>query len=463
MSAKQTATKVVIVGAGMAGLSAARRLARSSVQVTLVDAHNYTTFPPMLFYVATAFLAPEDVVRPVRALLPRETAVEFQLGRVEAVDRDAHRVLLDDGRAIPFDYLVLAPGVVPAYGPVPGAAQHAIPMKTALDAARLRNSLLRSFEFATSHPDFVGHGPTSVAVIGGGPAGVEVAGYLADFLFRYSFPHDYPNLSRDRMRISMFELGDRLLPSLHPKLSRYALAHLRRRGVDVRLGAKVAEVDAGGLTLAGGERVTAATVVWAGGVGAADWIGHLGVPLERGRIVVDPDLRVRGYPDTFAVGDVAAVRSPTGALYPQVAQVALQSGRHAARQVDHLMAHEPTTPFRYRDKGTMAIVGRNAAIVQAGPIRLTGFPAWFAWGGLHLAYLPGLVNRLSAGQKFLLWHITHDTNARVLLEREPQPQAALKGAAVSFTTEGPLTVSASETRRTKADVSVAVRSSSRAE
>ena len=414
-------TKVVIVGAGMAGLSSARRLARSSVHVTLVDARNYTTFPPMLFYVATAFLSPEDVVRPVRALLRRYSGVDFQLGRVEAVDRDARQVLLAEGRAIPFDYLVLAPGVVPAFDPVPGADRHAIPMKTALDAARLRNSLLRSFEFATSHPDFADHGSTSVVVIGGGPTGVEVAGYLADFLFRYSFPHDYPNLSRDRMRISMFEAGDRLLPDLHPKLSRYALAHLRRQGVDVRLSTKVAEVDTGGVILGGGERVAAATVVWAGGVAAADWVAHLGVPLDRGRVLVDPDLRVLGYRDTFAIGDAAAIRSPTGALYPQVAQVALQSGRHVASQIRHLMAHEPTTSFRYHDKGTMAIVGRNAAIIQAGPIRLTGLPAWIAWGGLHLAYLPGVVNRLSAGQKFVLWHLTHDTNARILMEREPQP------------------------------------------
>lgn len=412
--------RVVIVGAGMAGLSAARHLSDTGLHVTLIDEHNYTTFPPMLFYVATAFLSPEDVVRPIRALLPHRGTVSFQLGRVQAIDLGGHLVTLDDDRAIPFDYVVLAPGVVPAFGSVPGAAQHAIPMKTALDAARLRNNLLRSFEFAAGHPELGDKGMTSVAIIGGGPTGVEVAGYLADFLFHYSFPHDYPNLPRDFTRISLVEVGDRLLPALHPRLSHYALARLQRRGIDVRLNTEVTRVDGDGITLADGERLDAWTVIWAGGVGAGDWVTRLRLPLEHGRIVVEADLRVAGRDDVFAVGDAAAIRSPGGVLYPQVAQIALQSGRHVARQIRHLVADEPTTPFRYHDKGNMAMVGRNAAIVEAGPIRLTGFPAWIAWGVLHLAYLPGVVNRLGAGQKFLLWHFTHDTNARILLEREPQ-------------------------------------------
>jgi NADH:quinone reductase (non-electrogenic) len=416
----QQAHRVVIVGAGMAGLSAARHLSDTGMHVTLVDEHNYTTFPPMLFYVATAFLSPEDVVRPIRALLPRRGTVSFQLSRVQAIDLAGHQVTLDDDRVIAFDYIILAPGVVPAFGSVPGAAQHAIPMKTALDAARLRNNLLRSFEFAAAHPELRDKGMTSVAIIGGGPTGVEVAGYLADFLFHYSFPHDYPDLPRDFTRISLVEVGDRLLPALHPRLSRYALARLQRRGVDVRLNTMVTRVEGDGITLADGDKLDAWTVVWAGGVGAGDWVTRLRLPLEHGRIVVEADLRVAGYDHVFAIGDAAAIRSPGGAVYPQVAQIALQSGRHAARQIQHLVADEPTTPFRYHDKGTMAMVGRNAAIVEAGPIRLTGLPAWIAWGVLHLAYLPGVVNRLSAGQKFLLWHFTHDTNARILLEREPR-------------------------------------------
>jgi NADH:quinone reductase (non-electrogenic) len=415
---KHGGQSVVIVGAGMAGLRAARDLADTGAQVTLIDAHNYTTFPPMLFYVATAFLAPEDIVRPTRALLPNRKGISFELGHVQAIDRRNCNVMLDEGRVIPFDYLILAPGVVPAFGTVPGASEHAIPMNTPLDAARLRNNLIRSFEFAASHPEVSDPSMTSVAIIGGGPTGVEVAGYLADFLFRYSFPHDYPNLLRSCTRISLCELDDRLLPGLHPKLGHYALARLRRRGVEVKLSTKVASVDGSGLTLADGERVGAWTVVWAGGVGVADLVKRLEVPLVDGRIEVEPDLRITGFDNGFAIGDAAAIRSPAGPPYPQVAQIALQSGRHAARQISDQIAHKPTTPFHYHDKGTMAMVGRNAAIAEVGPIRLTGLPAWIAWGVLHLAYLPGVVNRLSAGLKFLLWHFTHDTNARILLERD---------------------------------------------
>jgi NADH:ubiquinone reductase (H+-translocating) len=417
--------RVVVVGAGMGGLSVVRGLQRSQLNVTLLDAHNYTTFPPMLFYVASGFLAPEDVVRPVRAMLPGRGRVGFRLGSVESIDWEKHAVTLADGRRVGYDYLVLAPGVVPSFGAVPGAADYAVPMKTALDAASLRNTLLRSFESAAERPALVSSGATSVAIIGGGPTGVEVAGYIADFLFRYSFAHDYPDIPRSQMRISVIEVGDRLLSGMHPRLSSYALRRLSRRGVDVRLNTRVERVDASGVTLDSGERLPATTIVWAGGVSVAEWVTRLGLGTEDGRIVVDPDLRIAGYPDAFAIGDAAAVHSPDGVLYPQVAQVALQNGRHTAHQIQRLVAKQSTEPFRYHDKGGMAMVGRNAAVIQAGRLHLTGFPAWVAWGMLHLAYLPGIVNKLSAGQKFLLWHLTHDSSARILLERQPRqsPQA----------------------------------------
>ncbi len=425
---QKDAERVVVLGAGMAGLSVVGELSGSGLNVLLVDAHNYTTFPPMLFYVATAFLGPEDVVRPVRALLPRRGRAEFRVGQVESVRWDDHRILLADGSALRFSYLVLAPGVAPAFGAIPGAAEYAVPMKSALDAVRLRNTLLRSFEAAAANPQLVEAGATRVAIIGGGPTGVEVAGYLADFLFRYAFRHDYPHLPRDRMQVSVIEAGDRLLPGLHPKLGRYSLERLRQRGVDVCLSTPVSAVDAGGVTLAGGQRLAAATVVWAAGVGATGLVERAGLPLEHGRIIVGPDLRVPGHPDTFAVGDAAAVHSPSKGLYPQIAQIALQTGRHTAHQLRRLTANQPTRPFRYHDKGTMAMVGRNAAIIEAGRIRLTGFPAWMAWGALHLSYLPGIVNRLSAGQKFMLWHLTHDSNARILLETEHRPASTLPRA-----------------------------------
>ncbi len=410
------APRVVVVGAGLGGLAVVRELRRSPVAVTLIDINNYTTFQPMLFYVAVAFLASEDVVRPIRALLPRRGNAGFRMGRVQGVDWDRHCVVLADGRSAGFDYLVLAPGVVPAFGQVPGAAEHAVPLKSVTDATRLRNSILRSFEAAAARPELIDAGATSVVIVGGGASGIEVAGYLTDFLFQYSFMHDYPNLGRDRMRITVLEGGDRLLPAMDPAMSRYAFDRLSSHRVDVRLNAKVVAVDAGGVTLASGERVHAATVVWAGGVAAPGWVHDLGSPMKHGRVAIEPDLRMPGHPETFVIGDAAAAQRPGGGLYPQVAQLALQSGRHAASQIRRLAAGEPTLPFQYHDKGSMAIIGRNAAVIETRRLHLTGMSAWGAWGLLHLAYLPGMVNRLSAAQKWRWWHITHDSGTRVLFQ-----------------------------------------------
>jgi NADH:ubiquinone reductase (H+-translocating) len=419
-SQKLTRPHVVVVGAGMAGLATVRTLARAPVTVQLIDTHNYTTFPPLLFQVATCFISPAEVARPVRALLRRHPAVTFRMAQVVDVDWPGQQVLLGDGTTVGFDYLVLAPGVVPAFAGVPGAAAHAIPLKQVTDAARLRNRLLRSFETAAAHPGQAPADATSIAVIGGGPTGVELSGYIANFLFHYQFTADYPQLDPAAMRVTLLERGDRLLPGFHPALSGYALTTLRARGVDVRLGTDVAEVDSDGVTIRGGQRIPAATVVWAGGVDAPAWVKALGLPIQHGRVMVGADLRVPGYPTTFAAGDLAAVPAPGArGLRPQLAQVAIQTGRHAGRQIGRLAAGHPTTPFSYFDKGMMAITGRNAAIVQAGRFRLTGRLAWIVWGFLHLTYLPGAVNRMTTGMKYLWWHLSHENTNRVLIEPEP--------------------------------------------
>ena len=407
-------TRVVIVGAGLGGLAAERALRRVPVAVTLVDAHNYSAFPPLLFEAAVGIIVPEDVVRPVRSFLGRSRHATFRLGEVVGVDWERRQVRLDDDDELPFDYLILAPGVVPWYGAVAGAAEHAVPLKTATDATRVRNSILRSFEAAAAHPERVGPEATAIAIVGGGSSGVELAGYLSDVLFR-SFVKDYPLITRDRMRLTLVELSDRLLPGFHARLSRYAETALRRRGIDVRLHTRVERIDAGGLILEGGERVPASTIVWAGGVGAPAWLDDAGVSHERRRVVVGDDLRLADHPNTFVIGDVAAVRSPSGSLRPQVAQVAVQGGRHAARQIARLVAGRPTRPFRYLDKGSMAMVGVYAAVVESGRMRLTGRLAWVAWGLLHVAYLPGMSNRLRALQTWRWWHVTHEAGARVLL------------------------------------------------
>lgn len=417
-ASRSTVPAVAVVGAGMAGLAAVRALVRIPCRVTLIDAHNFTTFPPLLFQVATCFLSPTDVIHPVRGLLRRHREVQFRLGRVADIDWTRRRVLLEDGGAVGYDYLVLASGVIAAVDSIPGAAEHAIPLKSVSDAAELRNSVLRSFEAAAADPASADAASTGIAVVGGGSTGVELSGYVANFLFHQQFAADYPQLDPAAMRVTLLEQGDRLLPGFHPTLSKYAIRLLRSRGVDVRLDTAVETITRDGVSLRGGERVPAATVVYAAGVEAPGWVQRLGLALDHRRVVVDADLRVEGHPDTFAVGDLAAVTSSAGAMYPQLAQVSIQTGRHAARQIARLATGQPTEPFSYFDKGMMAIIGRNAAIVEMRRLRLTGRLAWLAWGFLHLSYLPGTVNRASTGLKYLWWHLTHENVHRVLLETE---------------------------------------------
>ena len=407
--------RVVIVGAGLGGLAAERELRRMPVAVTLVDAHNYSTFPPLLFEAAVGVIVPEDIVRPVRSFLGRSAHTTFRLGEVVGIDWERTRLRLADGDELPFDYLILAPGVVASFGGVVGAGEHAVALKTVTDATRVRNSILRSFEDAAAHPARAGPEATTIAIVGGGASGVELAGYLSDILLR-SFVRDYPQIPRAHMRVTVVELGDELLPGFDRRLSRYAEAALRSRGVDVRLGTRVERVDAEGPMLEGGERIPASTTVWAGGVSAPAWLADAGVTVDRGRIVVAADLRLPQHPNAFAIGDVAGVRSHSGALRPQVAQVAVQGGRHAARQIGRLIGGRSTRPFRYFDKGSMAMVGVYAAVLQSGRIRLTGRLAWIAWGLLHVAYLPGMSNRLRAMQTWRWWHVTHEAGARVLID-----------------------------------------------
>jgi NADH dehydrogenase len=427
---------VLIVGAGLGGLAAARALRRMPVAVTVVDAHNYSAFPPLLFEAAVGVIVPEDVARPVRSFLARSSHTAFRLGEVIGIDWERSRVRLAEGDELAFDYLILATGVVPWYGGVVGAAEHAVPLKTVIDATRVRNSILRSFEAAAAHPDRAGPGATTMAIVGGGASGVELAGYLSDVLFR-SFVKDYPQIPRDRMRLTVVERGDRLLPGFDAELSRYAESALQRRGVDVRLRTRVERINADGVTLESGQTIPASTIVWAGGVSAPDWLAEADVAVARGRVVIDDDLRLAGHPTAFAIGDVAAVRSRSGALHPQVAQVAIQGGRHAARQIGRVLEGKPTRRFRYFDKGSMAMVGVYAAVVQSGRVRLTGRLAWVAWGLLHVAYLPGMSNRLRALQTWRWWHVTHEATARVLIEDRDggQRPAAERAPSTPPTTE----------------------------
>ncbi len=390
--------RVVVIGAGFAGLSAARHLHEQPVQVTIVDRHNFHTFQPLLYQVATAGLDPADVAYPVRTIFGREPNVVFRHGRAVSVDVESRSVALADGTALEYDRLVVATGATTGYLAVPGASEHSFPLYTLADARRLRNHVLGRLEAADAHPeDFDGGAPTFV-VVGGGATGVEISGALLELL-SVSVRRDRLRIDPERSKVVLLEAGERLLSGFEEQASAYAYQTLSSRGVDVRLRTPVAEVSAEGVRLGTGEWLPAAAVVWAGGVTVDGTLAAtLPAPHGRGgRVTLQPDLSVTGHPEVFVVGDAGAV--PWGPARPepcpQVAQVAIQSGRHAALQIGRQLTGRPTTPFTYHDKGLMATIGRHAAVAQLrrGPI-LRGTLGWYAWLGLHLVYLVGFRNRI---------------------------------------------------------------------
>jgi NADH dehydrogenase len=416
---------VVIVGAGFGGLAVARGLDKLPVEVTLVDRQNFTTFQPLLYQVATSGLNAADVAHPVRGLFHRQRNLRVRRGEVIGVDWDRRVVRLADVRdgEVAFDHLVLAPGAVATYFGVPGAREHATPLYTLDDAVQLRNHVLERFEGADADPDLIDDGELNFVVVGGGPTGVETAGALAE-LFSVVLRRDYPTLGVGRARVVLVEARETLLAPFHASSQRAALDTLRARQVEVRLDETVAEVTPDHVRFASGEVLPTRTVIWAAGVRAHPLAEALGLPTTRGgRIEVGDDLRVVGHDGVWAVGDVAAPRDHRGdGPLPQLAPVAMQSGGHVARQIGRLLEGKPTQPFRFRDKGTMATIGRRSAVAELpGRIRLRGTPAWFAWLGLHLLYVAGLRNRLSVLLNWAWGYLTWDRGPRIIFRGDPPP------------------------------------------
>ena len=408
---------VVIVGAGFGGLAVARGLDKLPVEVTLIDRQNFTTFQPLLYQVATSGLNDADVAHPVRGLFHRQRNLHVRRGEVVGVDWDRRLVWLADDRTVPFDHLVLAVGAVATWFGVPGAERHAIPLYTLEDADRLRNHVLERFEAADADPSLIDGGELNFAVVGGGPTGVETAGALAE-LFAVVFRRDYPTTPVGRARVVLVEARDSLLAPFAPASQQAALDTLRARQVEVRLGEAVAEVAADHIRFASGEVLATRTVIWAAGVRASPLAEKLGLPTGgHGRVEVGPDLAVRGHENVWAVGDVAApADTRTGGTLPQLAPVAMQSGAHVARQIGRLLEGRDTQAFRFRNKGTMATIGRRSAVAELpGRIRLRGTLAWFAWLGLHLLYLAGLRNRLSVLLNWFWGYVTWDRGPRIIL------------------------------------------------
>ncbi len=415
--------RVAIVGAGFGGLAAARRLAREPVDVTILDRNNFHTFLPLLYQVATAGLNAADVSYVVRGIVQRLTDVEFRQFDVTGADWD-RRELVGVGQAGPgrvaFDHLIVASGSVADYFGVPGAEEHAFPLYSLHDATRLRNHVLARFEAAASDPGLVDAGHLTFVIVGGGPTGVEMAGALAE-LFQKVLRRDHKTLDVDRASVILVERLGHLLSPFVEGSRRHAARALADRGVELRLGTSVAEVAADRVRFDGGEEVPCHTLIWAAGVRANPVAEAIGLrPGPAGRVAVDPSLAVPDRPGVWVIGDAAHISAGGGAL-PQLAQVAIQSGDHAAAQIADRLAGRPPTSFGYRDKGTMATIGRHAAVAELPGGRVLAGPiAWLAWLALHLVYLIGFRNRASVLVNWAWNYLTWDRGPRLIFSQRRQ-------------------------------------------
>ena len=420
MSDRDRRPHVVIVGGGFGGLYAARALAGRPVRVTLLDRRNHHLFQPLLYQVATAALNPSDIAMPLRSILRRNANVTVLLAEVEAVDLAARRLVLD-GDSLEYDALVLAAGAGHSYFGHDDWEALAPSLKTLEDALEIRRRVLVAYEEAEREEDRAEQRAllTSV-VIGGGPTGVELAGALAE-ISRETIARDFRLIDPTKARIVLLEGGPRVLAAFPDPLPARAAAALTRIGVEVRTGATVTRVTPDAVWI-GGEQIRARTVLWAAGVSAAPLTRTLGVPLDRaGRVLVERDLSIPGHPEAFAIGDVCAFTDDAGHPLPGLAPVALQQGRAAARNVLHRLAGEPTEPFRYHDRGSMATIGRAAAVAVVGRFRLSGLVAWLAWLFVHITFLIGFRNRFLVLFQWAWAYISWQRGAR-LITRPWRPQ-----------------------------------------
>ena len=384
---------VVIVGAGFGGLRAARALRRAPVQVVLVDRNNYHLFQPLLYQVATAGLEPEQIAKPVRAILRGQQNLDFRMVEVTGVDLAGRRVLTSDS-PIPYDFLIIAAGAETNFFGLSGVERHGFGLKDVSDAVRIRNQVLACFERAMLEPDPERRRALlTFVVVGGGPTGVEMAGALAE-LTRLVLVKDYPRLNLKDVRVLLLEAGDRVLLGMPPRLSEIAAATLWKKHVEVRHGATVADFDGSCARLKSGEVIPARTLVWAAGVRAAPLVGGLGVPTARlGRVPVMPTLQLAAHAEVFVVGDAAYLEA-AGEPLPMMAPVAIQMAETVADNIARRLRGEPAVPFRYRNPGSLATIGRNAAVARIYGISFKGFPAWVAWLVVHLIQLIGFRNKL---------------------------------------------------------------------
>jgi NADH dehydrogenase len=418
--------RVVIVGGGMGGIAAAKKLARAPVAVTLVDAHNYYLFQPLLYEVAGAIVSVEDITHTIRGLLRAQRNAHFRLGRSVAVDLERRELSLENGERISYDFLILATGLGADVERVAGATANAFPLKKLEDALRIRNHLIRRLETVAAHPELVSAGALDIAVVGGGTTGVEVVAAFSE-IYNHALRQEYPELDFAQAKITLLEAGETLLPAFHPDLRWWVRKVLAENGAAVRLRSPVAEIGPASVILAGGDEIPAGMVVVATGVRGTPLADALGVAqAPGGRVLVEPNLSVPGHPEVFAIGDMAALPTRNGELRPALAQFAMQGGRHVAREIRRRLDRKPPRRFRYWDKGMTSMVGYNAAILQSGRIRLRGGLAFLVWGALHAYYVPGFRNRLSLRTTWIWSWLTRRRAALLLIGETQTPDEPLE-------------------------------------
>ncbi len=384
---------VVIVGAGFGGLRAARALAKAPVEVILLDRHNYHLFQPLLYQVATAGLEPEQIAKPVRAILRGQRNFEFRMVEVAGVELDAKRVTTDDG-PVAYDYLILAVGGETNYFGLDGIRRHGFGLKDVVEAVAIRNHVLRCFERAMLEPEGERRRALlTFVIVGGGPTGVEMAGALSE-LIRLVLVKDYPRLNIKDVRVLLLEATDRLLAAMPERLREAAAETLWRKHVEVRFGAAVADYDGARVCFKGGEVIPARTLIWAAGAQAASLTGRMGLPTGRqGRVAVTSTLQPPGHPEVYVIGDAAYLEAE-GQPLPMMAPVAIQMAETAAGNVARQLRGEAPVAFRYKDPGSLATIGRNAAVAYIGGVAFKGFIAWAVWLIVHIIQLIGFRNKL---------------------------------------------------------------------
>jgi NADH dehydrogenase len=409
--------RVVVLGGGFGGIGAARKLKDADVDVVLVDKHDYHTFQPMLYQVATGLIETSAVAHPLRDLFHEQPNATVHEAAVEAVDLDARQVRFADMPPLDYDYLVLALGAQAEFFGCSGAAEHAFPLYTLADAIRLKEHVLTRWEAADRDPALVADGVLNVVVVGGGPTGIESAGALAE-LYRTNLNEDFPGLDQAQARLILVEAGPSIFAMFKDDIREYTVRALEKRSVEIMVGEIVESVEPTRVRLKSGTVLAAHTLVWGAGLHAHPLAGSLGLALERGgRIPVQPDLSVEGRPEVFAVGDIAWITdAKTGDVLPQLGSVALQAGEHAGDNLTRLVGGKPTRPFEYHDKGTMATIGRGAAVIQTRRGRtIKGRSAFLAWGSVHLALLSTGEDRTKAILDWTWAGFTHERAARIVV------------------------------------------------